>query len=290
MCRKLDLFWSESVYNQVANRNSTKSMMTSYISKINSVTYAGKSYDDTLANEGTLWSFGCGSQVALTYNKTTNDDGEQVTEGSSVVVSPSDISEEVKAFWGIGYTPMMYLELEQRRSYWMSRLPENVELDIGTEAIIRQICSLELDINRDRAAGRSVDKSISTLNTLLGSTNLRPTQKKQEDTDTALANTPMGVWLYRYENERPLPDVDDDLKDVNRIKKYIFTWMGHLCRMLGIKNTYSKMYEEEIEKYRVERPEYDGEDDEVMMEEIMSEDEDDDEYAEEMDSPDGDDS
>ena len=183
-----------------------------------------------------------------------------------------DIPQEVRIFWGSGYTPEMYVELEQRRQYWMSRLGTENDLDIGTEALIRQICSLELDINRDRAAGRSVEKSITALNTLLGSANLKPVQKKQpDDADAALENTPLGVWLYRYENKRPLPEVDDDLKDVNGIKKYIFTWMGHLCRMLGDKNTYSKLYEDEIEKYRVQRPEYADEDDETMMMDIFTE-------------------
>ena len=267
MCRKLDLFWSETVYEIVSRKSTTRSMMTQYIAKINTVTYAGKSYDDTLSEDGTLWSFGVSEPVLA----------EPIIEDDSIPDEPQEIDideipDEVKAFWGSGYSPLMYLELEQRRSYWMSRFPSDVELDIGTEALIRQICSLELDINRDRAAGRSVEKSVTALNTLLGSANLKPVQKKQDDTDIALANTPMGVWLYRYENKRPLPEVDDDLKDVSGIKKYIFTWMGHLCKMLGIKNTYSKMYDDEIARLRVEHPEYDGDDDETMMSEVLSED------------------
>ena len=266
MCRKLDLFWSENVYEIVSRKSTTRSMMTQYIAKINTVTYAGKSYDDTLSDEGSLWSFGSrGSESA-----------EQVFEDINIPEESNDITieeipDDVRAFWGSGYSRSMYLELEQRRSYWMSHFPTDVELDIGTEALIRQICSLELDINRDRAAGRSVEKSVTALNTLLGSANLKPVQKRQDDTDIALANTPMGVWLYRYENKRPLPEIDDDLKDVNGIKKYIFTWMGHLCKMLGIKNTYSKMYDDEIARLRVEHPEYDGDDDETMMSEVLSE-------------------
>ena len=265
ICRKLDLYWNESIYDSVVVKSTTRSVMTQYLARINSTAYAGKSYDNTLSNEGTLWSFGTA-------------DGKQSDNVSSVVnydeskqeVTDEDISDDIKAFWGSGLAPSMYLELEQRRSYWMSRPPFNVdELDVGAEALLRQICSLELDINRDRAAGRSVDKSINAFNTLIGSINLKPAQKRQEDLDSTLVNTPLGVWLYKYENERPLPEVDEELKDVNGIKRYIFTWMGHLCKMLGIKNTYSKMYEDEIARYRVERPEYDGDDDETMMQDIL---------------------
>lgn len=270
MCRKLDLYWSDSVYEVVARKSTTRSMMTQYIAKINTVTYVGKSYDDTLSGEGTLWSFGAVDGVADAPSAIETT--PQPEEPKEPEVTIDEISEDVVAFWGSGYTPAMYLELEQRRSYWMSRFPQDTELDIGTEALIRQICSLELDINRDRAAGRSVDKSVTALNTLLGSANLKPVQKKQDDADAALTNTPLGVWLYRYENKRPLPEIDDDLKDVNRIKRYVFTWMGHLCKMLGIKNTYSKLYEDEIARLRVEKPEYDGDDDETLMMDVLSED------------------
>lgn len=266
MCRKLDLFWSDSVYEVVAKKSSTKTMMTQYIAKINTVTYAGKSYDDTLLKENRLWTFNGENDQSAVSDPPVTDIGSE-PEGSEI--SLEEIPKDVIDFWGPGYLPDMYLSLEARRKYWMSRFPPDYEMDIGTEALIRQICSLELDINRDRAAGRSVEKSVTALNALLGSANLKPAQKKAEDTDSTLADTPLGVWLYRYENKRPLPDIDDDLKDVNGIRKYVFTWMGHLCKMLGIKNGYSKMYEDEVARLRVEKPEYDGDDDESFMTNVM---------------------
>lgn len=163
----------------------------------------------------------------------------------------------------------MYRELEQRRQYWMSKFPEGTELDVGTEALIRQICSLELDINRDRIAGKSVDKSVNALNNLLGSANLKPNQQKA-DGDSAQENTPFGVWIRRWETQRPVPDPDPELEDVDGIIRYISIWfLGHLCKMLGIKNTYCRLYEEEIAKMRVDRPEYEDEDDETLFNDIF---------------------
>ena len=151
----------------------------------------------------------------------------------------------------------------------MSKFPEGIELDVGTEALIRQICSLELDINRDRIAGKSVDKSVNALNNLLGSANLKPTQQKQ-DGDNSNENTPFGVWIRRWETQRPIPEPDPDLEDVDGIVRYISIWfLGHLCKMLGIKNTYCKLYEEEIDKMRVDRPEYEDEDDETVFNDIF---------------------
>lgn len=265
MCRKLDLYWNESIFNQVAKKATIRSMMTEYIRKTATNKYAGKSYDDTLLEEGTLWNFG-----------NTQDDIPDIaepvdTDNEPSVMSLEDygISEEVAAFWGPGYTPEMLVDLEQRRLYWMSKLPKDIDVDIGTEAIIRQICSLELDINRDRAAGRSIDKNVNTLNTLLGSACLKPTQKK-DDSDASVDNTPFGVWIRRWENQRPIPEPDPELEDVDGIVRYISIWyFGHLCKMLGIKNTYCKLYEDELAKMRIERPEYDEEDDETMFNDIF---------------------
>ena len=258
MCRKLDLFWSDAIFDFVDKKNVARSVMTAYVQRINSVQYAGKSYDDTLMNEGTLWSSVQAPDVSVQQN---------VQEDTEYEDDSYETPEDVVAFWGAGYTHEMYRELEQRRSYWMSRLPSDIEMDIGTEALIRQIGPLELDINKARASGRDVDKLVANLDKLIGSAGLKPGQKRQEDADTTLTSTPLGVWLYRYENERPLPEVDEDLRDVNGIRKYVFTWMGHLCKMLGLKNAYSQLYDNEIERLRVEKPEYDGDDESLLFNE-----------------------
>lgn len=263
MCRKLDLYWSEKVFETVERKNTTSTMMTSYIAKINTVSYSGKSYDDTLSEEGTLWN----------WNKKQDNVNSPEPEDNHAKNDEIKIPDDVIAFWGTGYTPEMYVDLEQRRSYWMSRFPEDYELDIGTEAIIRQICSLELDINRDRAAGRAVDKSVNALNTLLGSASLKPTQKRTDDVDSSIDKTPLGVWAQRLEYKRPIKEVDPELQDVDGIVRYISIWfLGHLCKMLGIKNTYCKLYEDEIAKMRVEHPEYEDDDDETMFTDIFSSD------------------
>lgn len=266
VCRKLDLYWSESVYEVVERKATTRTMMTNYISKINTTSYLGKSYDNTLSEEGTLWSFNAQDQE--------QNEPEKEAVVLSEPVDEDEVSEEVRLFWGSGYTPEMYRELEERRAYWMSRLPKGTNLDIGTETLIKQACNLEIDINRARAEGKPIDKLVNALGNVLGGANLKPAQKK-DDLDASIANTPMGVWLYRYENLRPLPEVDEDLKDVNGIKKYMFTWMGHLCKMLGIKNGYTRLYEEEIARLRVERPEYEDEDDESLLVDAYSENTDD---------------
>lgn len=263
VCRKLDLFWNERSFAAVENKSTSRSIMSLYLARINTVHLSGKSYDDTLEAEGKLWDFTEFEPIKEQVQPEANDEVDEEEE--------VDVDDSIKEYWGPGYTPNMYMQLEQRRQYWMSRIPEDVEIDIVAEATIKQICSLEIDINMGRAAGRSVEKNITALNSLLGNSAMKKIIVNRSDAeDNDLAKTPLGVWLFRYENEKPLPEIDEKYKDRRGLLKYIFTWMGHLCRMLGIKNSYSDLYEAAIEEYKVEKPEYDGDDDEVFMHSYLS--------------------
>lgn len=248
MCRKLDLYWSDKVFEQTMQKNTTRTVFTTYMTKVNTLTYSGKSYDDTLIEEGTLWPWNTGSVSA-------DKDEEAFTPGEDVI-----------SFWGPGYTPEMYKELEQRLRYYRSKMPTNSDPDMNTEMLLRQIAMMEIDINKARADGRPVDKMTNSLSSLLNALQ----KPKKDEVDSAAANTPFGVWIKRWEDQRPVPEIDEDLKDIDGIKKYILVWFyGHLSKMLGIKNSYSKMYDDEIAKYRVERPEYDDDDDETVINDIF---------------------
>lgn len=260
LCMKMDLYWSDSIYDMVERTAGMNSRVRNYIGKTNIIRYIDKTYDDTLADEAR----------ANAEVKTSLLDGYLQTDETEPE-EEIEIPEDVMLFWGPGYTPQMYLELEGRRKYWTSRYPEGYSFDIGEEALIRQICNLEIDINHDRAAGKSIDKNVNTLNSLLGSANLKPTQKKSEEADAEYDSTPLGVWIRRWENTRPIPEPDPELQDVDGIVRYIEIWFkGHLAKMVGLKNSYSKMYEEEIAKMRVERPEFEDEDDEAVFNDIFA--------------------
>lgn len=263
MCMKLDLYWHDSIYDMVERTAGVNSKVRNYIGKTNIIRYIDKSFDDTIADEER-------SGIRQTMSQ---DDGVQQgylpEETEEEII---DIPEDVILFWGPGYTPKMYLELEERKKYWISRFPTGYNFDIGEEALIRQICNLEIDINHDRAAGKSIDKNVNTLNTLLGSANLKPTQKKDDGADAGLDNMPFGVGIRKWENTRPIPEPDPELQDVDGIVRYITVWfLGHLCHMVGIKNTYCKLYEEEMERLRVTAPEFEDEDDEALFDHVFGE-------------------
>lgn len=274
MCRKLDLFWSPSAFESALKVSASRSVFTSYLSKINTSTYAGKCYDDSLYNEGMLWNFG---GVGADSSAETKNEPKEEKAPEQIVETPQiEVTDDIIAFWGPGYTPSMYSELEQRFQYWLGHLPDGVEATVGLNALLRQICSLEIDINKARAAGQSTDKLIATFNTLVGSAMLKPTQTSN-DSESPMDKTPLGVWIKRWEDDQPIPDPDPQFKDRDGIIRFIEIWLkGHLSKMLGLRNSYSKMYEDAMEKYRLELPEYEDEDTETLFNDIFAQSVDDD--------------
>ena len=264
MCRKMDLYWSDQLYEQSAKKSNTRSIFQNYIARLNNAQYSGRSYDDTLREEGTLWKFNedaAVDAVGLSPDglpesgiKSGDSDG---TDGDGVEFD--DIPEEVIQYWGPGYTPERYQDLETRRTYWINNLPDGITPDVGMEALIRQICVLEIDINRISASGKSAEKQIGMLDKLISSMNLKPGQKGD---DSGFDKTPFGVWIDRLEHERPVADPDPELSDVDGIAQKISTWFyGHASKMLGIKNLFCKLYEDKMEEFRIERGESEDEED-----------------------------
>lgn len=276
VCRKLDLYYDEAIYQSVVAKSVPRTLIDQYIAKLNQQRYAGMSYDDTLINENTMWQFGIveaeQEPVSVVEPEPVIEPEQEPEAEPEPEEDPIEIDPALVDFWGNGLEPEAYDMLQKRYEEWRG----DGTFDIATEMLVKQICLTELDIARDRAEGRSPEKDIQILNSLMGSANLKPAQQQKTDEAQALAEVPLGVWLYKYENQRPLPEVDEQLKDVNHIRKYVFTWMGHLCKMLDIKNAYSDLYDEAIAKYSVQKPEYEGdegddEDDSSSVEAVTDE-------------------
>ena len=80
-----------------------------------------------------------------------------------------------------------------------------------------------------------------------------------------------GEWIKKLENERPVDEIDDELKDVDKIGLYIDVFFkGHLAKMMGLKNGLSRLYDKFMKKYTVEKPEYqDDETNEALFDAIF---------------------
>lgn len=257
ICMKIDLYWNETLYEAAEKSAGIHSRIRNYIGKTNLIRYIDKTFDDTLLEESRLESAKKSDAFEFAEHDTPASCSQEETS----------VEQSVIDFWGSGFTADFYMELERRYQDWTNGIAIS---DPTERSLYKQICILEATINRDSAQGKAIDKNVNALNTLLGSMNLKPTQKKDE-TDSSLDGTPFGVWIRRWENTKPIPEPDPELQDADGIVRYISIWfLGHLCKMLGIKNTYCKLYEDEIDKMRIERPEYEDEDDETMFNDIFS--------------------
>lgn len=257
ICLKFDIYWNPEIYAMLNKANTSQSRVRAYISKTNLYKYIGKTYDDTLDEE---------------YQREIDAQEEAERLRKEAIIKSTDptydgneseniiVDKDVIEYWGTGFTPEMYIELENRRNYWISQYPSGYTLNPGEEGILRQICNLEISINQDRAAGKPIEKSVNALNTLFGSMNMKPSQKKETEENYI----PFGCEIARFEDEHPIIDPDDDFKDVDNIHRNVIVWfLGSLCKTMGVKNKYSEVFEEEIEKYTVERPAFDDEDDDA---------------------------
>lgn len=250
-CRKLDLYWSDAIYEPVIKKSTAKTVMVQYITKVNSITYAGKSYDDTLLSEGIFWSF----SPSFDNKSESQNDSESKKEKEE-----DQIPQEIVDFWGGGYSNDVYRFLDQRYKYYLSKLTNGTNIDVGKEILLKQIPILEYDINRCVAEGKTTDKQTNALNNVLDGLHLKPKQNKQDELNDAFASTPMGVWIEKFEHHKPLPEAPEELKARHGTIKYVFTWLGHVLEMLGKKNPYKDLYDNEMERLRVEPPTYDGDD------------------------------
>ena len=196
MCRKLDVYWNEKKYDEAEAMHTVRTVMTHYLQKICTHQFAGKSYDDTLLEEGTLWNL---SKDDADNGENNDDIIEEVKIEFEAEEDGEEISDDIIDFWGNGFDKKMYLELERRKKYWTEQLPDDMDMNIGTTMLIKQACIQELDINNNISNGKPVDKGIKSLNDILGSLNLKPIQQKSDALNQELSNTPLGVWIVSLE-------------------------------------------------------------------------------------------
>ena len=266
LCRKLDIYWNEDLYRMAEKRTNARSVLTNYLSRLTGAQYTGKSYDDTLREEKRMWRK-AGAEASSAPADVAADSDTGTDAGTDAELA--DISRDTVAYWGAGYDAEKYQYLEQRRLYWENSLPDGFVIDASIETTIRQICFMEDDINRDRSLGKSVERQVGMLDKLVNGLNQRI--GKDGEGNAAFDKTPFGVWIDRWENKRPVPEPDPDLKDVDNVVRYITTWfLGHLCKMLGIKNTYCRMYEEALAEQQLEHPEIEEDDDEELFNKLFS--------------------
>ena len=234
LCMAFDIYYSEDAFNSAVNNAKKREMnispMGAYMKMIQLSQYKGKSYDNTVS------------------------DSEKEKFVASVSDSISDsrkVDEETIRFFGSGFSDEDYEYLKREYDDWTARHECNTK---AQEEVFKRICFKQLEILKATRKGEDTKNLDATFQNLLDTARLQPKQNAGEATAD---NQTLGTLIDKWENERPLPEIDEELRDVDKIGLYInIFFKGHLAKMMGLKNGLSSLYNKYMKKYTVEKPEY----------------------------------
>jgi len=249
MLQKMDLPYIDSLYESLCkdvadeiNEKNKRSPFLAYLPPIKSLpNWKGKTYADSEFEPGVI------------------------ADEEEVKLNQKTIKAAKKRFGAGIYNNEQYMFLEQEYQDWTHRYScENK----SQELLFQRICCKELEINEAQRAGKDTKELDKTLQDLLGSANLKPSQNNSNALTEAKT---FGQLIEKWENEKPIPEPDEEFKDVDRIGLYIDVFFkGHLSKMMGLKNGFSSLYEKFMRKYTVNKPEYDEDSDsEILFEQIF---------------------
>lgn len=244
LCMIFDIYYSPKAYGDAMNsakrRNMNISPMGAYMKMIQLSQFKNKSYDTTIYEE---------EQVDFSGELPSN------------AIDGINVDDDIRDFWGSGFTEEDYKFLQKEYKDWTARHECNTK---AQEEVFKRICFKQLEILKATRKGEDTKNLDATFQNLLETAKLQP---KQNAGDTTADNQTFGTLIDKWENTRPLPDIDEELKDVDKIGFYIDTFLkGHTCKMLNVKNAFSNLYSSMMKKFTVEKPEYNLDEDEYDSE------------------------
>ena len=170
-----------------------------------------------------------------------------------------------KKRFGLGYSNEDLMFLENEYQDWITRYECNQK---AQEEVFENLSIIKLLKKKALKEGKPTKDLDKQHQDWLDTGNLKP---KQNTMDTFSDAQTFGTLIQKYEDTRPLPEIDPELEDIDKIGLYIDSfYRGHACKMLDIKNSFSHLYEKVMKKYTVAPPEYDDEtDSEILFEKIF---------------------
>lgn len=245
VCMITDLYYSDKIFDSVQKTlagdiSPDATVMSIYYrtSRLNPNT--NKKYDNSLYDK---------------YNEAKSKDAIMSIYTDDDIEQDKRVRDGIELF-GSGFEREDYIYLYNEYMDWTSRHECDTK---SKEELIKQICFVQLDLFKANRAGRDTKDLNRTLTTLMDAAKLQP---KQNTGDTTAQNQTLGTLIDKWENTRPIPEIDDELKDVDKIGLYLEVFFkGHLAKMLGIKNAFSRLYNKFMDRYTVTKPEYTEEED-----------------------------
>lgn len=248
VCMTFDIYYTDIVFNsamkKIRESNMNISPMAQYMKTMQLAQYKDKSYDNTVLNE---------MKEEFIAN---------VSDGNS---ANRDVDQTIIDFFGSGFTDEDYKYLHKEYQDWTARHECNTK---AQEEVFKDICFNRLQNLKALRKGEDTKDITASFQKMLDAGKLQP---KQNVGDATADNQTFGTLIDKWENTRPIPEIDEDLRDVDKIGLYLeIFFKGHLAKMMGLKNGLSNLYTKFMKRYTVEKPEYnDNEDGEALFDAIF---------------------
>lgn len=250
LCMIFDIYYREDVFNSSMNKikesNMNISPMGQYMKMIQLSQY---------------------NRNKETYENTIIEAEQENFAMSSLTDMSDEITVDQKTvnFFGSGFTNEDYVFLKREYEDWTARHECKTK---AQEENFKDICFNRLQNLKALRRGEDTKDIAASFQKMLDSGKLQP---KQNSGDTTADNQTFGTLIDKWENTRPLPEIDEELKDVDKIAWYIDVFFkGHLSKMMGLKNGFSNLYTKFMKRYTVKKPEYsDEENSEVLFDTIF---------------------
>lgn len=254
ICMAFDLFYSDKTFESALHNTELKpsmSLVSSYFKVVSLVQNKRKNYDTTLLTE----------REDLKEEILTGLENEKIKEFHR----PNNVKAKTIKFFGTGFSDEDYEFLQNEYDDWTTRHECKTK---AQEEVFKQICFTQLELQKASRARADTKDLMATFQKLLDTAKLQP---KQNHSDTISDAQTFGTLIDKWETTRPLPEIDPELKDVDKIGLYLDVFFkGHLAKMMGLKNGLSRLYDNYIAKYTVNKPEYeDDEDSEALFDSIF---------------------
>lgn len=242
-CMAFDYYYSDQTYDnvfddkektQVRKNGEDYSPIMYYLKHMNLIQYQNKSYLNTIADQ---------------YKEFRIENSSLFDKNDVDAIKDSN---KLEHFFGKGFTDEEYRYLEEQYRDWTTRHECQTK---SQEEMFKNICFTQLQIWREMCAGGDTKNLQDTLLKQMDAAKLQPKQNKG---DTISDAQTFGTLIEKWETTKPISETSEELKDVDKLGLLTEVFVrGHTCKMLGVKNAYSNLYEKVIKDYTVNKPEYD---------------------------------
>lgn len=255
LCMTFDLYYDDKIFsNALADfkKNSEKSknqltFIAYYFRHVKLYQYRTRNYNTTILND--YKEMKSNQKIMSVFNGDDDEQQKRINKASE--------------FFGAGFSDEDYLFLQHEYDDWTSRHECQTK---AQEELIKQICFIQLDLFRARLS--KDDSKVKDLNaTLMKQMDAAKLQPKQNKVNATSEIQTLGTLIDYWEHNDPIPEVDPELKDVDKIALMIDVfYRGHLAKVMGLKNGVSRYYDEYMAQYTVQKPKGNSPDDNENIE------------------------